>query len=207
MHSNSFTWNWNDRKHREIQYRQKVLSFLKGDTIMLKNWVKTEYLEAPGYDHLDCVFTTKVNEFTNWLLTASASNRQWTHSASIRVSKYGLKRAILSSFSVLYKASDKRYQKLKVTSATWREEESTVQENSKVKKVLLASSLFLEGLEPQEMVVFTEALRILKYCKSFWLKYLTTEFCWWDSNNWVSNLQINAMSRKLLLTYHPVQCW
>lgn len=105
-------------------------------------WKPNTWKPGPGYDPLDCVFTTKVNEFTNWLLTASASNRQWTHSASIRVSKYGLKRAILSSFSVLYKASDKRYQKLKVTSATWREEESTVQENSKVKKVLLASSLF-----------------------------------------------------------------
>ena len=110
-------------------------------------WKPNTWKSGPGYDPLDCVSTTKVKEFTNyWLLTASASNRQWTHSASIRVSKYGLKRAILSSFSVLYKASDKRYQKLKVTSATWREEESTVQENSKAKKVLLASSLFLEGL-------------------------------------------------------------
>lgn len=52
------------------------------------------------------------------VLTASDSSRQWTHSASNRLSKYGLKRAVLASFSLLNKASDKRYQKLNVTSAT-----------------------------------------------------------------------------------------
>ena len=52
------------------------------------------------------------------VLTASVSNRQWTHNASSKLSKYGLKRAAFASSSVLYKASDRRYQKLNVTSAT-----------------------------------------------------------------------------------------
>lgn len=133
---------WQKTQRNTVQAESIIFFWKETQSCSRIEWKPNTWKPGPGYDPLDCVFTTKVNEFTNWLLTASASNRQWTHSASIRVSKYGLKRAILSSFSVLYKASDKRYQKLKVTSATWREEESTVQENSKVKKVLLASSLF-----------------------------------------------------------------